>query len=112
MAAYPNTSFSSGSRMSAIENIELDSASDGTIRGRVVSVSPNYDALMVHEALTEAQAASIETFYETDPTRQVEITWRGVQYNARWRGKPMVTHAFAAMWRVESAFLAVRNDGV
>lgn len=113
MAAFPNTAYVLGSQVLAREDtIIMDRASDGSARGRLNYAKEAYDVTLIHENLTEAEANTIEDFYETDPTRQVEVTWRAVTYNCRWMGKPRVEHFQGTSWRCISRLLGVRADGL
>ncbi len=112
MAAYPNSTYSPDSSVEAVPNIELDISADGTIRGRELRTNEVYNVRLIHEALSETDANTIEDFYEADISRQVEVTWRGVTYNCRWKGKPVVFYFGGVLWQVESNLVGVRSDGL
>lgn len=111
MAAFPNTAYSQDSQIEAMPNIALARAEDGSIRGRMLRSNETYDVRLVHNNLTETDANTIEDFYETDPTRQVEVTWRSVTYNCRWVSKPVIEHFQGDRWTAVSTLMGVRVDG-
>ena len=111
MAAYPNTTFSKGSQVAPRHNIALDVAEDGSVRGRKLHTQETYDLTLVHSYLSEADAETIEAFYEGAPTQQVDVAWRGATYYCYWSAKPVVEHTDAAWWSVTSRLVGVRSDG-
>lgn len=112
MPPFPNTAYSQDTQILAEPNVLLDKASDGTIRGRVLNAAEVYEVTLVHNNLTEAQANAIEDFYETDPTQEVNVTWRSVTYNCRWMGKPEIRHFRGATWTAISRLKGVRADSL
>jgi hypothetical protein len=111
MAAYPNTEYSTASRVTPRSALAMDVASDGTVRGRVVSTGEVYDLTLVHDFLLEADAQTIETFYGSNRTAQVEVTWRGDTYNAYFASKPTVEPAGGLYWKVTSTLIGRLSDG-
>ena len=112
MASYPSIAFSKGSQVTARNNIDLDVAEDGSVRGRKLHTKETYDAVIVHSYVPEADANAIEEFYEANPTQQVDIVWRGATYNCYWVSKPVVEHAEGETWNVTSVLVGVRSDGL
>ncbi len=111
MASYPNTSYSPSSRVVPRESIAMDVASDGTLRGVVTATGEVYDVVLVHPFLTEAQAATIESFYTSNRTASVDVTWRGVTLACRFAGKPVVEPAGGVYWQVTSKLIGRKSDG-
>ena len=111
MAAFPNTEYCKGSQVAPLTNIALDVAADGTMRGRKLHTKETYDVTLVHLYVDETAANDIEDFYESAPTQQVDVTWRGVTYNCYWAGKPVVEHFDGGLWTVTSRLSGVRSDG-
>ena len=112
MASYPTTDYHKGSQVVPRTNIALDVAEDGTVRGRKLHTKETYDVVLVHSYQTEAEANTLEDFYEGAPTQQVDVAWRSVTYNCYWASKPVVEHDDAAFWRVTSVLVGVRSDGL
>lgn len=111
MASYPTTEYHKGSQVLPRNNIALDVAEDGSVRGRKLHTKETYDVLLVHSYRTEAEANTLEDFYEGSPTQQVDVTWRSVTYNCYWAGKPAVEHDDGASWTVKCSLVGVRSDG-
>lgn len=111
MAAYPSVAFAKGTQVVARNNVALDVAEDGTVRGRKLHTKETYDLALVHEYASETDANTVEDFYEGSPAQQVDVTWRSQTYNCYWAGKPVVEHADADLWTVTSRLVGVRSDG-
>jgi len=111
MAAYPNTEYSTASRVTPRSALAMDVASDGTVRGRVVSTGEVYDLTLVHDFLLEADAQTIETFYGSNRVAQVDVTWRGDTYQCYFAGKPTVAPAGGVYWAVTSVLVGRLSDG-
>ena len=112
MAAYPNTNFDAdATHVTPRQSIEPDIASDGTVRGRVVSTKEVYDLTLVHKYVSESDAAAIETFYGSNRVAQVEVTWRSVTYNVYFKSKPRVEPFTGVLWTVTSELFGSRADG-
>lgn len=112
MSAYPSVTPTQGSQVAARNNIAMDVAEDGSVRGRKLHAKETYDVTLVHSYVDETDANTVEEFYEAAPTQQVEVTWRGAVYNCYWMGKPLVEHAAGATWTVTSRLIGVRSDGL
>lgn len=111
MATYPNTTYSPASRVTPREAIAMDVASDGTIRGRVISTGEVYDITLVHEYLSESDAQTLETFYGSNRVAQIDVTWRGDTYQCYFAGKPNVVSAGGVYWTVTSTLVGRLSDG-
>lgn len=112
MASYPVTDYHKGSQVVPRNNIALDVAEDGSVRGRKLHTKETYDVALVHTYRTEAEANTIEEFYEGNPTQQVDVTWRGVTYNCYWASKPAIEHSEGIHFTVTSVLVGVRSDGL
>lgn len=111
MASYPTTTYHDGSQVVPRTNIALDVAEDGTVRGRKLHTKETYDVTLIHSYQTQAEAETIESFYEGAPTQQVDVTWRGDTYNCYWAGKPALENTDGALWKVTARLVGVRSDG-
>lgn len=112
MATYPNTVYdAAASRVTPRQSIVPDIASDGSIRSRVMSTGEVYDLVLVHPYLLEADAQTIETFYGSNRTAQIDVTWRGDTYNCYFTGKPDVSPAGGLYWKVTSTLFGRLADG-
>lgn len=111
MASYPNTTFHRGSQVAPRNNIALDVAEDGSVRGRRLHTKETYDVVLMHDNVSQATAEAIETFYEGNPTQQVDVVWRGDTYNCYWAAKPSLESENGVLWKVTSRLAGVRSDG-
>jgi hypothetical protein len=111
MAAYPNTIFTAGTRVVPRQNVATDVAADGTVRGRKLMATEVYDILLHHGLLTAAEAETLEDFYEATETEVITFTWRSVDYEAYWVGKPAVEYVGGDTWAVSSSLVGRRVDG-
>lgn len=112
MAAYPNTVYdSAASRVSPRESVAVDVADSGNVRGVSLRAVEAYDLKLVHLGLSEAEAATIESFYVTNKALEVDVTWRSVTYNCQFTAKPSVDPWQGALWQVTSTLVGKRSDG-
>ncbi len=111
MASYPTSVFHKGSQVVPRNNIALDVAEDGSVRGRKLHTKETYDLTLIHSYQTQTAAETIESFYETSSTQQVDVTWRGDTYNCYWAGKPSLNNEGGALWNVTCRLVGVRSDG-
>ena len=109
---YPIMSFQPGSSVLPQANTEIDRAVDGTIRGRRMFTSENYDVMLVHDFVDESVVDTVEDFYEANPINQINVIWRSVSYLCYWAKKPSVEPAGGITWRVTSALVGRRSDGL
>ena len=112
MAAYPNTDYDAGaSRVEPRSSVSVDVADSGNVRGVSLRAVETYDLKLVHLGLSEAEAATIESFFTTNKTAQVDVTWRSVTYNCQFVIKPSVEPWHGALWQVTSTLVGKRSDG-
>lgn len=112
MASYPNTTYDAGaSRVTPRESVAVDASDGGTIRGVSTRAAEVYDLKLVHLGLSEAEAATLESFYNTNKVAQIDVTWRSVTYNCQFVSKPDVEPWQGALWSVTSTLVGKRSDG-
>jgi len=111
MASYPNTTYDEASRVTPRDSIAMDVASDGSIRSVVNTTGEVYDVTLVHAYLSESDAATIESFYASNRTASVDVSWRGVTFACRFTGKPTVDPAGGTYWKVTSKLIGRKSDG-
>lgn len=111
MASYPNTRYSESSRVAPRESVAIDTASDGTLRGMIVTTGEVYDIKLVHQYLTETDAQTIETFYNNNRVASIDVTWRGDTYACLFARKPEVEPAGGVYWTVTSTLIGRLSDG-
>lgn len=113
MAAYPNTAYDAdASRVTPRESLALDVSDGGDIRGRVLTPHEVYDLVLVHKGISESDADTIESFYATNRTAQIDVTWRGDTYYCRFVGKPdSAPFNGGVRWVTTSRLVGKRSDG-
>ncbi len=89
--AYPTTTYDRGSQgIARGGNIRIDRAEDGSLRGVRERFLDIFDFTLMHTDLVEAEAQTYQTFYKTDPSRAIEVTWRGNTYICYWKEEPEI----------------------
>lgn len=89
--AYPTTTYHRGSQgIARGGNIRIDRAEDGSLRGVRERFLDVFDFTLMHVDLVEAEAETYSAFYKTDPSRAIEVTWRGQVYICYWTQEPEI----------------------
>ena len=75
MAAYPTLPYCRGSERAIRSGVEIDLATDGTVRGRRFYAEDLYEFHLVHHAITGTQKDSLLSFWSSNRTALIEYTW-------------------------------------
>lgn len=103
--SFPVQTFSDLSSVLPLQNMAIAVGDDGSFGARQVRAVESLQATLVNSNLSAADAASIETFYNTNETEEIEFGWRDIPYRGFWVGKPIVRHVRGDTWTVESRLI-------
>lgn len=113
MPAYPSTPLMHpASTIRPRRSVTVTDAEDGTIRGVQLYTSESYDIEIEHRTITKTQKDSLESFYASNKTAQIDITWDGSTYNCRFVQKPFATYLDkSTLWNVTCRLVGVKSGG-
>ncbi len=112
MPAYPATPLPSvGSTVTPRRAVTLTDSEDGAVRGVSLWTKESYDVQIQHRNCTQAEKASLESYYATNKVAQVDITWDGSVYYCRYVAKPQSVPQGGGLWSVTARLIGTRSDG-
>lgn len=89
--AYPLSVFSLDTQIVPRPTVQIDAASDGTVRGRVIQDQEVFDASVGHKLITQAQKDTLLAFYDANRAAEIELTYAGETYHLYFTGRPIVS---------------------
>lgn len=75
MAAYPSLPFVNGSGDDLLDDLQIDRASNGKPRGRVLYTSEMRRFVLHHVGISAADLASVDAFYSANRAAEFDFTW-------------------------------------
>lgn len=90
MAAYPSLPITASSSSTRLDGFVSLRASNGALKVRKMMSGEKMEWTVQHE-LTASQKATLESFYQSNKTSDVDFTWPGDgnTYTARFIGAPL-----------------------
>lgn len=105
MPAYPLSAISLETDLTPSPSIQVDPASDGAPRGRVINDSEIVEnGQVVHQLLTTADKDTLLAFYAANRTAAITLTYGGQNYELYFLGRPHAVplNGGGVYWRVVS----------
>lgn len=85
-AVFPTLPIASSSKKETLDDIQVDRATDGTLRGRSFWAATKKRIKVDLSLLTAAQMTTLDTFYNTNRLLPIDLLWPhdGVTYTNLW----------------------------
>lgn len=111
MASYNdiNVPVSVGTKYDADNDITIDRADDGTVRGRVGFADTLYTFQILHSIISSTDKDAIWTFYNANKAAAWTFTYQGDTYTLRFIAPPAETHLKGDWWKVVIRAIGTRN---
>lgn len=100
MAAYPDLPLNRDSQRTIINGSQVDMADDGTTHVRNFHTVSVYEFRLLHTSMSQAQANSLESFYNANKGDQITLTYKkdNAQYNVYFVAPPDIDHERGQWW--------------
>lgn len=101
--AYPAYLQSEDSTVETVDNLQVDRATNGLLRGRATYSAPKKRFLIRHRRLTVAEADAIDTYYAAHRTEAFDFVWAkdGATYSVMFTQPPRQACWEGLLWDVD-----------
>ena len=96
-------------RLVASDDIQVDTAADGTVRGRVSFANTLYTARVVHSYISSTDRTAVLNHYAAWKTDPFTFTYDGDNYTMRYASHPQQMHMSGDWWRVDVALIGTKG---
>ena len=108
MAAYPTFAHAPtlSSEQTLLDDLQIDRATNGAVRGRAMYTAPKRSFSIVHEGLSATDKGTLVTFYNTNRKLQFDFTWvaDSVLYYCYFTAPPKLKVLPGLLWNVTMTF--------
>ncbi len=107
MATYPTFTHnpSRSSAEAVLDDVQIDRASNGTAKARVLYTVPKKAFTVVHQGLTALEKQTLMDFYATNRAAEIDFLWAadGVTYSVLFAAAPKPEIGPGLYWNVTVA---------
>ncbi len=99
MPTYPNLGQDINSTETVLDDVQLEYAANGKLRGRAFYAAPKKEFSVVHTCTT-ADKTTLESFYNTNRVTSFDFTWiiDNTSHTCRFKGPPQFSMIGGEFW--------------